>query len=100
MLDFLFPKMLGRLHKMSVAFDRLIDEVTETRTAVDSILVFAAGIAEQLREAAGDEAKVNDLANQLDTMQADIAAAVTANTPEEPEVPVDPVDEPPVDEAP
>ncbi len=88
MLDFLFPRLLRRLRHMSAQFDRLVNEVSEMRSATDSVLAVLSDIAQQLRDSAGDEAKVNELADQLDQMQADIAAAVTANTPaQEPETP-------------
>jgi hypothetical protein len=89
-----FSKILWRLHKMSDSMDRLVAEVSQTRTAVDSILALVSGLADQLRATAGDASKVIALADQLDAMQTDLAAAVTANTPAAPVDPA-PVDVPP-----
>ena len=69
---------------MSAAMDRLTSEVSETSTAVDSVLALVEGLAQQIRDASGDPAALNRLADELDAKQAAIAAAVTANTPAEP----------------
>ena len=87
-------KQLDRLlkgqRKMSAQLDRLIRETQETQTAVDSVLALVDGLAQQLRDAADDPQKINDLADQLDTLQTKIANAVVANTPAE-----NPPEEPP-----
>lgn len=70
--------LLGEI--MSAEVDRLTTEVSETTTAIDSVLVLLTGLATRLRAIAGDAVKVNDLANELDSKQKEIAAAVEANT--------------------
>jgi uncharacterized coiled-coil protein SlyX len=82
--------IMERLKTMSVALDRLTAEVTETNTAIDSVLTLVAGLAEQIRENAEDPAKLNALADELDAKQQAIAAAIAANTPTPPEPPVEP----------
>lgn len=66
---------------MSAALDRLTAEVAETRSANKSILALVAGLSQQIRDNAEDPAKLNALADSLDEGQAELAAAVTANTP-------------------
>ncbi len=77
----LLQPIIRELRKMSAELDRLTTEVTESRTAVDSVLALVAGLAQQIRDNATDPAALTALADQLDQQQADIAAAVTANTP-------------------
>lgn len=73
--------------KMSAALDRITQEVTESRQATQAILALVSGLADQIRENATDPAALEALADELDAQQAEIAAAVTANTPTEPEQP-------------
>ena len=73
--------ILRRTIHMSAALDRLTTEVSETSTAVDSVLALVEGLAQQIRDAATDPVALNKLADELDAKQAAIAAAVTANTP-------------------
>lgn len=73
-----------RIIPMSVELDRLTAEVAETSTAVDSIITLVDGLAQQIRDAAADPAKLMALADELDAKQAAIAAAVAANTPAPP----------------
>lgn len=70
-----------RIDTMSAALDRLTAEVAETKDAVDSAVTLIAGLAQQIRDNATDPAALNALADQLDADQAEIAAAVTENTP-------------------
>lgn len=70
--------------KMSAQLDRLTAEVSETRAAAASIITLVHGLAEQIRELKEDPAALEALANELDAAQSEIAAAVTANTPTEP----------------
>lgn len=85
-------QLAERTDNLTAALDRITAEVAETRGAVQSFIVFAAGIAEQLRQNAHDEAAINALADDLDAGQAEIAAAMIA----EPATPADPPADPPV----
>lgn len=90
---------------MSVEMDRLTQEVADTKTSVDSVITLVEGLAQQIRDNAGDPAALNALADELDAQQGRISAAVTANTappPAEPPTEPAPVPEPetPVDETP
>ena len=79
--EWLFEPLIREHRLMSAELDRLTTEVSESRTAVDSVLALVAGLAQQIRDLATDPAALNALADQLDQQQADIAAAVSANTP-------------------
>jgi len=85
-------KINERISRMSAALDRLTAEVTESKDATLAATTLIAGLAQQIRDAIGSETQLNALADSLDADQAEIAAAVTANTPSEPPV------EPPVEE--
>ncbi len=77
----LLRRIFKKVGKMSAELDRLTAEVAQSRTATDSVLALVAGLAQQIRDLATDPAALNALADQLDQQQADIAAAVSANTP-------------------
>ncbi len=79
--EWLLQPIIRELRIMSAELDRLTAEVAESRTAVDSVLALVAGLAQQIRDNATDPAALTALADSLDQQQADIAAAVTANTP-------------------
>lgn len=66
---------------MTAELTRLTAEVAQTRSAIDSAVTLIAGLAQQIRDNATDPAALSALADSLDAGQADIAAAVTANTP-------------------
>ncbi len=71
---------------MSASLDRLTTEVAETKSAVDSVLTLVDGLADQIRALKDDPAKLEELANELDAKQAEIAAKVLENTPAAPTV--------------
>lgn len=76
--------ILTELRKMSAQLDRLAAEVTETKTVAQSAIALLNGLAQQIRDLKEDPAALEALADELDSTQADLAAAVTANTPAEP----------------
>lgn len=69
------------MSEISDAIARLTTEVQETSGAVDSALVFIQGLKDQIQALidAGSvsPAQLQDLANQLDQKQQEIAAAIT-----------------------
>ena len=73
-----------RIDTMTPAMERITREVAETKTAVQSAVTLINGLAQQIRDNADDPVALNALADDLDQSQADIAAAVTANTPAAP----------------
>jgi uncharacterized protein YoxC len=80
----LMHKILERVIHMSAELDRLTAEVSETSTAVDSIIALVEGLAQQIRDNVSDPAALTKLADELDAKQQAIAAAVSANTPQQP----------------
>ena len=71
-------RILGEI--MSAEFDRLATEVAETKTVITSAVVAFIGLANQIRDAAGDRAKSVSLADELDAKTNELAAAISANT--------------------
>jgi hypothetical protein len=69
---------------MSKALDTLAKEVEEQGGAVDSAVTLISGLAEQIRAAGGDEAKLEKLADDLEKSQQKLAQAVAANSGGEP----------------
>lgn len=80
---------------MEQAMNRIAAEVEELRDVNESAIALIAGLAEEIRNARGDEDRLNALADSLDAESNRLAAAVSANT--EPEAPVEP--EVPTEEA-
>lgn len=68
----------------SQEMDKLEAQVGKTDTVIDSAIAAFAGVAEQIRVAAGDRAKSLALAADLDARGAALAAAIPANTPADP----------------
>jgi len=83
----LILQRLADLHSqgeaMSAELDRLTAEVAETKTVIDSALVLIRSIPQLIRDAGTDPAALKALADELDAKQAELAAAVTENTPAE-----------------
>ena len=62
----------------------LAAEVSENTDAVNSASALLSSLSQQLRDAAGDPAAVQALADQLDANNAALSDAVAANTPADP----------------
>lgn len=60
---------------------RLQTEVAEMAGVVDSAIVLIQGLAQQIRDLAGQPAELTKLADDLDAKAGALAAAVEANTP-------------------
>lgn len=82
---------------MATAIENLQSVVAEQTTVIASAAALLGTLAEEIRQNAGDEAALNDLADRIDANTDSLAAAVEANTVpanEQPETPTDPtVDE-------
>lgn len=65
----------------SKSFERLAQEVTENRDAVASVEALIVNLAQQMRDAAGDEEAINKLADELDANTGRLSKAVADNTP-------------------
>jgi hypothetical protein len=69
---------------MAKSLERITKEVEEQGDVVQSAATLIEGLAQQIRDAAGDEDKLNQLADKLDAQQQQLAQAVAANTPHTP----------------
>lgn len=81
---------------MEQALNRIAAEVEELRDVNESAIALIAGLAEEIRNANGNEERLNALADSLDSESNRLAAAVAANTeeeaPVEPEIPTEEVE--------
>ena len=68
---------------MSAELDRLTQEVSETKTVMQSAAVLLGGLSDRIRELKTDPAALTALADELDGQQAELSAAIAANTPAE-----------------
>lgn len=66
----------------SVEMQRLTDEVAQTKTIAKSAVTLLGGLSQQIRDTAGDREAALTLANELDSSNEELAAAITANTPQ------------------
>lgn len=75
----------ARRDKMaSKAMEHLMREVTENRDAVSAVEALIADLAQQIRDAGGDQDALNKLADDLDANTGRLGKAVTDNTPFQP----------------
>ena len=68
---------------MALNLERLETEVSENTDAVDSAVALLSTLADEIRNAAGDPAAVEAIADKLDSNSQRLAEAVAANTPAE-----------------
>ena len=73
--------LIGKVIKMSAQLDKLTQEVSETNTVIDSAIALLSSLSDQIRNLKDDPAKLEQLANDLDAKQTELANAVAANTP-------------------
>ena len=66
---------------MSAAIDKIRAEIAENKDLVASTKALVSGLAQQIRDAKGDEEALEALASDLDAQNDELAAAVTENTP-------------------
>lgn len=69
---------------MALNFQRLETEVAELGTVTESVILLLTNLAQEIRDSAANEAKINSLADQIDQRANALAAAAQANTPAEP----------------
>jgi antirestriction protein ArdC len=67
--------------KMALDFARLETEVSENSSVIQSAILLLQQVADAIRDAAADQAKVVALADSLDAQSNALAVAVAANTP-------------------
>ena len=74
-------QLLSKQEATKVTLDELQVQVTANTTVEQSAITLIQGLAAQLAAAATDPAKVQALADQLNTSATSLAAAIAANTP-------------------
>jgi hypothetical protein len=70
----------AQLMGMQEVIARLTREVEEEKTVVDSAIKLIGSIAAEIRNGAGNQTLLTELADKLDAQQAALAAAVEAGT--------------------
>ncbi len=83
-IEAMLSNLTERLNPMALDRSRLSSEIAENNSAIQSAVTLINQIAQELRDAAGNQDAVNALADQLDAQSNALAAAVVANTPAEP----------------
>ena len=77
----LLNDIINRIYVMSEALDRIKAEVEQSRSINDSAIALIGGLAQQIRDNIDNTEALNALADELDSQQAALGAAVEANTP-------------------
>lgn len=76
--------LIEGFEKMALDFARLETEVSENSSVIQSVITLLTNIADAIRDAAANQAKVEALATQLDGQTQALADAVAASTPAAP----------------
>ena len=63
--------------------DKLVPQVRDTVTTIQSAIVFMNGLAEKLKEFKNDPAEIQALADTLRDSSTQLAEAIVTNTPQE-----------------
>jgi len=81
-----FNSLESEIIQMAGELNELKTEVAETRTAVDSAIVFIKGLKDLLDAAiaSGDPAELKKLSDELNAQQTALAEAIVTNTPAPP----------------
>ncbi len=79
-IESLLQVVIEKEDEMSAAMDRLLASVRTLESAADSMDTLLKGLAQQIRDTAGDAAAAAALADEVDAKAAAIAADVAANT--------------------
>ncbi len=66
---------------MSAILDRLTADVANLTSVDESAIALLNGLAQQIRDLAGDPAALAALADSIEAQNTSLASAVTANTP-------------------
>lgn len=72
-----------KVEKIMANLDALTQQVEAQRTVVDSVLALIQGLADKVAAAGTDEAKLQQIVDDLRSQDDQLAAAVAANTPSE-----------------
>jgi hypothetical protein len=80
-LDDILAALESMESNIMAKLDDIIADVADESTVDDSIITLLNNIAQQLKDAGQDPAKLQALQDAIDANKAKIAAAVAANTP-------------------
>lgn len=69
---------------MALNFQRLETEVAELSSVVDGVILLLTSLAQDIRDNVANQAKLEELATNIDSKANALAAAAAANTPAEP----------------
>lgn len=83
----LLLKFARKVNAMANELDRIESEVTDISGAVDSAVALLDKLAQLIRDNAGDPARLNKIADDIDAKGNALAAAVVANDPDAPTEP-------------
>ncbi len=72
---------------LSAELDKLTVSVTNVNSKADSLITLVSGLAQIIRDNAGDKVAMLALANDLDAQTGEIQEAIDANTPPAPPTP-------------
>lgn len=88
---------LRRLERIMATIDEVLADVTEESSKIDSLVVFIAGLKQQIADALAGvtlppavQAKVDQVFAAVEVNKAKVVAAMEANTPPAPEPPPQP----------
>jgi len=76
--------IIEKVERMALDLGPITQEVTEIGTVVDSAVSLLQSIAQDIRDNIANQAKLSELATQLDTKATALGEAVAANTPADP----------------
>ncbi len=86
--DIFGSKTYALVQQINTKVDAIMADLTAVQTAVaneatvvDSAVALLGSLSQQIKDLANDPAALADLANSIDAQAAELAAAVTANTP-------------------
>jgi hypothetical protein len=71
--------IIERLNRMALDFARIETEVSEIGTVVDSAVTLLQAVAQDIRDNVANQAKLNQLADNLDAKAAVLGQAIEAN---------------------
>jgi chromosome segregation ATPase len=69
-----------KVNEMSAVLDRLTQQVSETKTVIDSAILLIQGLRDQLIAAQNDPERIQELIDELDASEQSLAQAVSDNT--------------------
>lgn len=76
-------RILNKMEKLMAKIDDLQAAVGENHSAEDSVITLLRGIAQMLKDAQGDPAKLDEVIASIRASTDKLAAAVVENTPTE-----------------